>query len=123
VHASSLLLFPCSSAHFCQPALIHVQGLVDRSFHLDLAIGSESPIVARVGGLKLTIGGYKRALDQAKGPEEINEHSHCAVDRLSADPVAEVTQVVFTRDDAVQTGQLPIATTLVLLMQVMTEAA
>ena len=62
------------------------------------------------------------ACDEAKASEELHHRGHGLLDRLGADAGAEVTEIILAGDGVVQTGQFPVATPLIRLVQIVAEA-
>ena len=73
-------------------------------------------------GLQLAIGGQQLAFHEAKGPEQLDQHRHGGFNGVRPYAVAAVTQVIFTRDGVVQASEFAVATALVRVVQVVTEA-
>jgi hypothetical protein len=81
-----------------------------------------TPFVACVRGLQLAIGREQLACDEAKGLEEFHDDGHGLLDRVGPDAVAEVTQIILAGDLVMQTGQCPVAASLLRLVQIVAEA-
>src|SRR5262249_50269055 len=84
--------------------------------------GIGATFIARKGRFELAIGGQKLAFDEAKAAEEGHHRGHGLLDRHGADAGAEVTEVILARDMVVQAGQFPVATPLLRLVEIATEA-
>lgn len=96
-------------------------GLVDAERAAALT-GIRTARIARLGGFELAIGGEQCACDQANSAEQLHHRGHGLVDGRGTDAGAEVAQGTLARDRRIETGQLPVATPLLRLGQIVTEA-
>ena len=82
----------------------------------------DTPLQARMRGLKVAIGSEHLPLDEAKRPEEIDKDGHSRLDGTGTDAAAEVAQIVLTGDSVVKAGEGTIALAFIVLAEVVTEA-
>ena len=70
----------------------------------------------------MAIGSEQLAFDQAKRAQQLHHDGQGLVDHRVTDAVAAVTEIILAGDDVVEPGQVPGATALVGLLEIVTEA-
>jgi hypothetical protein len=88
---------------------------------LAVLAGIDAAFVARIRGLELAIGTQKLAFDETKVVEEVHRYGHDLVDHGVTDAVAKMAEIILARHRVVQAGELPIASSLVAIVQIVTE--
>jgi hypothetical protein len=88
---------------------------------LAVLAGVGTALVARIGRFELTIGAQQLPFDQAKAGQEVDHHRRDVVDDVISNAVAEVTQIALARYLVVEAGELPVATSFLRLMKVLTK--
>ncbi len=88
---------------------------------LAVLAGVGAALVARIGGFELAIGAQDVAFDETKVVEKVHRHGHDLIDHRITDAVTKVTEIVLTGHPVMQAGELPVAPSLVAVVQIATE--
>ena len=95
-------------------------GFTERACLAVLA-GVGTALVARLGGFELAIAAQDLAFAETEVVEEVHCHGRALVDHGVTNAVAQVAKIVFARNGVMEPGELPVAPSLVAVVQVATE--